>query len=123
LINLYKKKKICRMVMKERFEVTDGAQVLGTGQACRTRLCRAHFRDPQDGGVPADCHRHKELPEIRPDLEGGPDDYQAARLVKSAGQVQSDARFPTGFMDVIQIEKTGDNFRMGVNGRASPFTG
>ena len=34
------------------------------------------------------------------------------RLVKIDGQVRTDARFPTGFMDVIQIEKTGENFRI-----------
>merc|ERR1712193_203220 len=28
------------------------------------------------------------------------------------GQVRTDPKFPTGFMDVIQIEKTGENFRI-----------
>merc|ERR1711874_715035 len=34
------------------------------------------------------------------------------RLVKIDGQVRTDPKFPTGFMDVIQIEKTGENFRI-----------
>jgi small subunit ribosomal protein S4e len=34
------------------------------------------------------------------------------RLVKIDGQVRTDPRFPTGFMDVVQIEKTGENFRI-----------
>jgi small subunit ribosomal protein S4e len=34
------------------------------------------------------------------------------RLVKIDGHVRTDARFPTGFMDVVQIEKTGENFRI-----------
>merc|ERR1712061_495186 len=32
------------------------------------------------------------------------------RLIKVDGKVRTDARFPAGFMDVIQIEKTGENF-------------
>nr|ALS05281.1 40S ribosomal protein S4 [Pseudodiaptomus poplesia] len=34
------------------------------------------------------------------------------RLVKIDGHVRTDPKFPTGFMDVIQIEKTGENFRI-----------
>merc|ERR1740128_355041 len=34
------------------------------------------------------------------------------RLIKIDGKVRTDARFPTGFMDVIQVEKTGENFRI-----------
>ncbi len=34
------------------------------------------------------------------------------RLVKIDGKVRTDARFPAGFMDVIQIEKTNENFRL-----------
>ena len=34
------------------------------------------------------------------------------RLIKIDGKVRTDARFPAGFMDVIQIEKTGENFRL-----------
>merc|ERR1712156_394788 len=34
------------------------------------------------------------------------------RLVKIDGKVRTDSKFPTGFMDVIQIEKTGENFRI-----------
>merc|ERR1711862_589048 len=34
------------------------------------------------------------------------------RLIKVDGKVRTDARFPAGFMDVIQIEKTGENFRL-----------
>merc|ERR1712026_562172 len=34
------------------------------------------------------------------------------RLVKIDGQVRTDPKFPTGFMDVVQIEKTGENFRI-----------
>jgi len=34
------------------------------------------------------------------------------RLVKIDGKVRTDHRFPAGFMDVIQIEKTGENFRL-----------
>lgn len=34
------------------------------------------------------------------------------RLIKIDGKVRTDHRFPTGFMDVIQVEKTGENFRI-----------
>merc|ERR1712107_625889 len=34
------------------------------------------------------------------------------RLIKVDGKVRTDAIFPAGFMDVIQIEKTGENFRL-----------
>jgi len=34
------------------------------------------------------------------------------RLIKIDGKTRTDPRFPTGFMDVIQIEKTGENFRI-----------
>jgi small subunit ribosomal protein S4e len=34
------------------------------------------------------------------------------RLVKVDGKVRTDATFPAGFMDVISIEKTGENFRL-----------
>jgi small subunit ribosomal protein S4e len=34
------------------------------------------------------------------------------RLVKIDGKLRTDPKFPAGFMDVIQIEKTGENFRL-----------
>ena len=34
------------------------------------------------------------------------------RLVKVDHKVRTDATYPAGFMDVIQIEKTGENFRL-----------
>ncbi|KAL2884905.1 40S ribosomal protein S4 [Ceratocystis lukuohia] len=34
------------------------------------------------------------------------------RLIKVDGKVRTDMTFPTGFMDVISIEKTGENFRL-----------
>jgi len=34
------------------------------------------------------------------------------RLIKVDGKVRTDTNFPTGFMDVIGIEKTGENFRL-----------
>lgn len=34
------------------------------------------------------------------------------RLVKVDQKVRTDANYPTGFMDVVQIEKTGENFRI-----------
>ncbi|KAF7559497.1 hypothetical protein G7046_g4671 [Stylonectria norvegica] len=34
------------------------------------------------------------------------------RLVKVDGKVRTDVTYPTGFMDVITIEKTGENFRL-----------
>ncbi|AOW03993.1 40S ribosomal protein S4 [Yarrowia lipolytica] len=34
------------------------------------------------------------------------------RLVKVDGKVRTDSTFPAGFMDVIQLEKTGENFRL-----------
>jgi len=34
------------------------------------------------------------------------------RLIKVDGKVRTDATFPAGFMDVISIEKTGENFRL-----------
>jgi len=34
------------------------------------------------------------------------------RLIKVDGQVRSDMFFPAGFMDVVQIEKTKENFRL-----------
>jgi len=34
------------------------------------------------------------------------------RLIKIDGKVRTDQKFPAGFMDVIQIEKTGENFRI-----------
>jgi small subunit ribosomal protein S4e len=34
------------------------------------------------------------------------------RAVKVDGKVRTDATFPAGFMDVITIEKTGENFRL-----------
>jgi len=34
------------------------------------------------------------------------------RLVKIDGKVRTDARFPSGFMDVVQLAKTNENFRL-----------
>src|SRR2546429_9440842 len=34
------------------------------------------------------------------------------RLIQVDGKVRTDATFPSGFMDVITIEKTGENFRL-----------
>jgi len=34
------------------------------------------------------------------------------RLIKVDGKVRTDPTFPAGFMDVIQIEKTNENFRL-----------
>lgn len=34
------------------------------------------------------------------------------RLVKVDGKVRTDSTYPTGFMDVIEIEKTGEHFRL-----------
>eukprot|EP00475_Leptophrys_vorax_P032077 TRINITY_DN4914_c0_g1_i3.p1 TRINITY_DN4914_c0_g1~~TRINITY_DN4914_c0_g1_i3.p1 ORF type:complete len:257 (-),score=73.34 TRINITY_DN4914_c0_g1_i3:821-1591(-) len=34
------------------------------------------------------------------------------RLIKVDGKVRTDMNFPTGFMDVLSIEKTGENFRV-----------
>jgi len=34
------------------------------------------------------------------------------RYVKVDGKVRTDATYPAGFMDVITIEKTGENFRL-----------
>lgn len=34
------------------------------------------------------------------------------KLVKVDGKVRTDVNFPTGFMDVVELEKSGDQFRM-----------
>merc|ERR1711982_89534 len=34
------------------------------------------------------------------------------RLIKIDGKTRTDPKFPTGFMDVIQVDKTGENFRI-----------
>ncbi|RMJ27019.1 40s ribosomal protein S4 [Aspergillus sp. HF37] len=34
------------------------------------------------------------------------------RLIKVDGKVRTDVTYPTGFMDVISVEKTGENFRL-----------
>jgi len=34
------------------------------------------------------------------------------RLIKVDGKIRTDPTYPTGFMDVVQIEKTGENFRL-----------
>jgi small subunit ribosomal protein S4e len=34
------------------------------------------------------------------------------RLIKVDAKIRTDANYPTGFMDVISIEKTGENFRL-----------
>jgi len=34
------------------------------------------------------------------------------RLVKIDGKIRTDTKYPTGFMDVISIEKNGENFRL-----------
>ena len=34
------------------------------------------------------------------------------RLIKIDGKTRTGPKFPTGFMDVIQIDKTGENFRI-----------
>jgi small subunit ribosomal protein S4e len=34
------------------------------------------------------------------------------RLIKVDSKVRTDSNYPTGFMDVVQIEKTGENFRI-----------
>ncbi len=34
------------------------------------------------------------------------------RLIKIDGKVRTDPKFPAGFMDVVQIEKTNENFRL-----------
>merc|ERR1712203_648143 len=34
------------------------------------------------------------------------------RLIKIDGKTRTDPKFPTGFMDVVQIDKTGENFRI-----------
>ncbi len=34
------------------------------------------------------------------------------RDVKVDGRIRTDHKYPTGFMDVVEIEKTGENFRI-----------
>jgi len=34
------------------------------------------------------------------------------RMVKVDGKVRTDTKYPAGYMDVISIEKTGENFRL-----------
>lgn len=34
------------------------------------------------------------------------------RLIKVDGKVRTDVNYPTGFMDVVKVEKTGENFRI-----------
>ena len=34
------------------------------------------------------------------------------RTVKIDGKIRTDSNYPSGFMDVVQIEKTGENFRL-----------
>ncbi len=34
------------------------------------------------------------------------------RLIKVDGKVKTDTTYPTGFMDVIDIEKTDEHFRL-----------
>jgi small subunit ribosomal protein S4e len=34
------------------------------------------------------------------------------RLIKVDGKIRTDATYPTGFMDVVTIEKTGEHFRI-----------
>ena len=34
------------------------------------------------------------------------------RLIKVDGKVRTDPTYPAGFMDIITIEKTGENFRL-----------
>lgn len=34
------------------------------------------------------------------------------RLIKVDGKVRTDVTYPSGFMDVITIDKTGENFRL-----------
>ena len=36
----------------------------------------------------------------------------AGPLIKIDGKTRTDPKFPTGFMDVVQIDKTGENFRI-----------
>eukprot|EP00210_Caulerpa_lentillifera_P003276 g3127.t1 len=36
----------------------------------------------------------------------------SCRYIKIDGKVRTDATYPTGFMDVVQIEKTGEYFRL-----------
>ena len=38
--------------------------------------------------------------------------FMKQRLIKIDGKTRTDPKFPTGFMDVVQIEKTGENFRI-----------
>jgi small subunit ribosomal protein S4e len=33
-------------------------------------------------------------------------------LIKVDGKVRTDATYPSGFIDIISIEKTGENFRL-----------
>jgi small subunit ribosomal protein S4e len=40
------------------------------------------------------------------------------KYIKVDGKVRTDPHFPTGYMDVIQIEKTNENFRMLYNSKA-----
>ena len=37
--------------------------------------------------------------------------------MKIDGKTRTDPKFPTGFMDVIQIDKTGENFRLIYDGK------
>merc|ERR1712154_732073 len=43
------------------------------------------------------------------------------RLVKIDGKVRTDARFPSGFMDVVQLAKTNENFRLIYDGKTIRF--
>jgi small subunit ribosomal protein S4e len=36
----------------------------------------------------------------------------ARRLVRVDGKIRTDTNYPTGFMDIVSIEKTGENFRV-----------
>merc|ERR1712193_15046 len=42
----------------------------------------------------------------------GVESIMKQRLIKIDGKTRTDTRFPCGFMDVIQIEKTNENFRL-----------
>merc|ERR1712173_476578 len=43
------------------------------------------------------------------------------RLIKIDGKTRTDPKFPTGFMDVVQIDKTGENFRIIYDAKGVPY--
>merc|ERR1712107_941339 len=108
---------------QEAPEEVGRAQVMDAGQTWRCVHREAQLRPPQAGeSLPVVLFLRNRLKYAITMKEV--ETIMKQRLIKIDGKTRTDPKFPTGFMDVVQIDKTGENLGSSTTSRgASPCTG